>query len=96
MSSVGTESRRKLWGMVTRRERWGLSGRGYLAIAIALSMAVILFGFGAYAFFAVTEQFLAQHLGGRAEEIGSAVRSSSAKIEAGADLVPGLKEALGE
>ena len=46
------------------------------------------------AFFAVTEQFLSQHLGGRAESIGSAVRQSSAKIEAGADLVPGLQAAV--
>lgn len=48
------------------------------------------------AFFAVTEQFLAQHLGGKAEPIGSTIRSSSAKIEAGAELVPGLKEAIGQ
>jgi dipeptidyl aminopeptidase/acylaminoacyl peptidase len=47
------------------------------------------------AFFAVTEAFLAQHLGGKYEPIGSAVRQSSAKVQAGADLVPGLKEASG-
>ncbi len=47
------------------------------------------------AFFAVTEQFLSQHLGGRAESIGSSVRQSSAQVEAGAELVPGLAEAAG-
>jgi len=45
------------------------------------------------AFFAVTESFLAKHLGGRAEEIDSVVRSSSAQIKAGAELIPGLQEA---
>jgi dipeptidyl aminopeptidase/acylaminoacyl peptidase len=47
------------------------------------------------AFFAVTEAFLAQHLGGRAQEIGSAVRGSSARVEAGAALIDGLDEAAG-
>jgi dipeptidyl aminopeptidase/acylaminoacyl peptidase len=42
------------------------------------------------AFFAVTEAFLAQHLGGAYEAIGSTVRESSAIVEAGAGLVPGL------
>lgn len=45
------------------------------------------------AFWAVTEVFLAQHLGGRFQEIGSDVRQSTAKIPAGAALVPGLAEA---
>jgi dipeptidyl aminopeptidase/acylaminoacyl peptidase len=48
------------------------------------------------AFFAITEAFLAQHLGGKYEPIGSEVRQSSAKVEAGDDLVPGLKEAIGQ
>ncbi|MCI0362362.1 MAG: S9 family peptidase [Phycisphaerales bacterium] len=46
------------------------------------------------AFFAVTESFLAQHLGGRYEPIGSALRGSTANVEAGAELIPGLVEAL--
>jgi dipeptidyl aminopeptidase/acylaminoacyl peptidase len=46
------------------------------------------------AFFAVTEAFLAQHLGGRFEPIESAVRSSSADVQAGANLVPGLAEGV--
>jgi dipeptidyl aminopeptidase/acylaminoacyl peptidase len=44
------------------------------------------------AFFAMTEAFLAQHLGGRFEPIGSAVRESSAQVQAGADLIPGASE----
>lgn len=46
------------------------------------------------AFFAITEAFLAQHLGGRFQPIESEVRSSTAQIEAGAELIPGLKDAL--
>jgi len=42
------------------------------------------------AFFAITEAFLHEHLGGRMQPIGSAVRQSSAMIEAGAELIPGL------
>jgi hypothetical protein len=36
------------------------------------------------------ENFLAQHLGGRAEPIGDAVRRSAAQLVAGAELIPGL------
>jgi hypothetical protein len=44
------------------------------------------------AFRAVTEAFLAKHLGGRAEPIDRArdFRGSSLVVEEGADLVPGL------
>ncbi|MBL9147228.1 MAG: S9 family peptidase [Phycisphaerae bacterium] len=42
------------------------------------------------AFSAVTEAFLAKHLGGQYEPIGNDVSESSAQIPAGADLVPGL------
>jgi dipeptidyl aminopeptidase/acylaminoacyl peptidase len=43
------------------------------------------------AFFAVTESFLAKHLGGRAQAIGDDFKGSSLKVEVGAELVPGLK-----
>jgi dipeptidyl aminopeptidase/acylaminoacyl peptidase len=43
------------------------------------------------AFNAVTEAFLAQHLGGRAEPIGDALSKSSAQIKAGAEFIPTLK-----
>ena len=42
------------------------------------------------AFYAIVEQFLAKHLGGRAEPIGDAFSGSSLKIEAGRQLIPGL------
>ena len=46
------------------------------------------------AFFAVSEGFLAQCLGGRAQPIGSDFAGSSISVPAGADGVPGLAEAL--
>ena len=46
------------------------------------------------AFNAVTEGFLAQCLGGRAEPIGQDFAGSSISVPAGADGVPGLAEAL--
>ena len=45
------------------------------------------------AFFGITEQFLGKCLGGRAEALGDDVRQSSAKVEEGAGLVPGLAAA---
>ena len=45
-------------------------------------------------FTAVTEAFLAEHLGGRAEPIGEAFQDSSITVPAGAELVPGVSEAL--
>jgi dipeptidyl aminopeptidase/acylaminoacyl peptidase len=44
------------------------------------------------AFYAVTEAFLAQHLGGRFEAIGAAFESSTIQVPSGADGVPGLRE----
>ncbi len=43
------------------------------------------------AFFAITEAFLARHLGGRSEPIGDVVRTSSAQVVVGGELV-GLVE----
>ncbi len=48
------------------------------------------------AFNAVTENFLATCLGGRAEPIGDTVRNSTAEIVEGADFVKGLEAALVE
>lgn len=45
-------------------------------------------------FFAVSEAFLATHLGGRYEPIGEDFKGSSIQVPAGAELVPGLSEAL--
>jgi dipeptidyl aminopeptidase/acylaminoacyl peptidase len=46
------------------------------------------------AFNAVTENFLARCLGGRAEPIGDTVRASSARVPHGAEFAPGLADAL--
>jgi dipeptidyl aminopeptidase/acylaminoacyl peptidase len=46
------------------------------------------------AFNAVTEAFLAEHLGGRFEPIGESFNNSSVKVMAGSDQVPGLAAAL--
>ncbi|MFG0330881.1 MAG: S9 family peptidase [Phycisphaerales bacterium] len=46
------------------------------------------------AFFAVTEAFLAEHLGGRREPIGDDFEGSSLQVPVGADGVPGVAEAL--
>ena len=45
-------------------------------------------------FMAVTETFLAENLGGRAEEIGDAFAGSSIKVPAGAENLSGVPEAL--
>ncbi len=45
-------------------------------------------------FDAVTEAFLAQYLGGRVEPIGDALVGSTITVPVGANLVPGLAEAL--
>mgnify|MGYP003860139963 CR=1 FL=1 len=44
------------------------------------------------AFFAVTEAFLAQHLGGQYEPIGNDLKKSTAEVPVGGELVPGVKE----
>ena len=45
-------------------------------------------------FFAVTEAFLASCLGGRYEPAGEDLAGSSITVPAGAESVPGLREAL--
>ena len=46
------------------------------------------------AFNAVTENFLAQCLGGRAEAIGDTLKASTAQVKHGAEFARGLAEAL--
>jgi len=46
------------------------------------------------AFYAITEAFLAEHLGGRYEPMGSALNGSSITVPVGADRVPGLAQAM--
>jgi dipeptidyl aminopeptidase/acylaminoacyl peptidase len=45
-------------------------------------------------FYAVTEAFLAKHLGGRFEPVGDDFEGSTITVPTGAEEVPGLKEAL--
>jgi dipeptidyl aminopeptidase/acylaminoacyl peptidase len=45
-------------------------------------------------FYAIAEAFLAEHLGGRFEEVGDDFLGSSLTVPVGAEEVPGLKEAL--
>ncbi|MGQ9801685.1 MAG: alpha/beta fold hydrolase [Candidatus Saccharicenans sp.] len=45
-------------------------------------------------FFAVSELFLARHLGGRAEPIGDDFKGSTIQVPQGAEQIQGLKEAL--
>jgi dipeptidyl aminopeptidase/acylaminoacyl peptidase len=47
-------------------------------------------------FNAVTEQFLAEHLGGRSEPIGNDFKGSSIAVPEGAQYVKGVAEALGQ
>ncbi len=47
-------------------------------------------------FFAITEAFLASHLGGRYQAIGNDFKGSSLEVLSGADQVPGLQDALGK
>lgn len=46
------------------------------------------------AFMAVTEAFLAEHLGGRYEAIGTALKGSTITVPAGAEAIPGLATKL--
>lgn len=48
------------------------------------------------AFYAVTEAFFAQHLGGKVEPIGDDFKGSSITVPSGADQVPDLSKALSE
>jgi dipeptidyl aminopeptidase/acylaminoacyl peptidase len=45
-------------------------------------------------FFAVTESFLSECLGGNAEPIGDSFRGATITVPTGADYVPGLTDAL--
>jgi dipeptidyl aminopeptidase/acylaminoacyl peptidase len=47
-----------------------------------------------FAFYAVTEAFLAKNLGGRYEPIGAAFEGAKFEVPSGKDQAPGLKEAL--
>jgi uncharacterized SAM-binding protein YcdF (DUF218 family) len=47
---------RKLWGIFTRKERWGPSWRGWVVIFVGASLAFYIFLFRIYPFLAVTDR----------------------------------------
>jgi uncharacterized SAM-binding protein YcdF (DUF218 family) len=49
-------SRQKLWGTITRRERWGLSWRGWSLVAVVVLFAAFSFLWRVYPFLAVTHR----------------------------------------
>jgi hypothetical protein len=49
-------SQQKLWGAITRRERWGLSWRGWSLVAVVMLSAAFLFLWRVYPFLAVTHR----------------------------------------
>jgi uncharacterized SAM-binding protein YcdF (DUF218 family) len=49
-------SSQKFWGLFTRKERWGLSGRGWLIFVAASVLTLSLFSLGIYPFLAVTHR----------------------------------------
>ena len=46
----------KLWGTITRRERWGLSGRGWSMAAVMVLSVAVLFLWRVHPFLAVTHR----------------------------------------
>jgi dipeptidyl aminopeptidase/acylaminoacyl peptidase len=46
--------------------------------------------------YAVVEQFLKEHLGGRAEPIGDALKGASIQVREGVDQIPGVREAMAD
>lgn len=54
MSSTSSASGRRLGGLITRRERWVLSGRGWLAVLALAVAAAVGFLVGVHPFFAIT------------------------------------------
>lgn len=55
-------SSQKLWGIITRRERWALSWRGWLVILAFILLACFLFLKESYPFLAVTHPINADRL----------------------------------
>jgi len=49
-------SHQKLWGTITRKERWGLSWRGWSLVTVVVLFAAFLFLWRVYPFLAVTHR----------------------------------------
>ncbi len=57
MATISADgARRKCWGLFTRRERWGLSGRGWLVLISVLALAAGAWVFNIQKFLAPTER----------------------------------------
>src|SRR5690242_15248153 len=48
--------RRRLFGLITRKERWGFSWKGWLLALVLLIGVAISLGYGVYPFLAVTHR----------------------------------------
>jgi len=59
---AGTDTRRSFCGILTRRERWGLSWRGWLTVFVVFSLTVCAFLHCVYPFLAVTHRVNANFL----------------------------------
>jgi hypothetical protein len=55
MASSG-QSSRKFWGLLERRERWGLSWRGWLFVTLVFPVSAFLFFVNAHPFLAVSRR----------------------------------------
>ena len=56
MMSESRAPNRKFGGLLSRRERWGLSWRGWLVAGVVAGAASVGFVLGVYPFFAITER----------------------------------------
>ncbi len=72
-----------LFGLLTRRERWGLSGRGWLALAVLAVTASGASILGVHRFLAVTHRVDAQVLVVEGWIHGHAIRAAAAEFKAG-------------
>ena len=54
--AAGCATRNALLGCITRRERWGLSVRGWLATTALLAAVALTCGRASYSFFAITQR----------------------------------------
>jgi uncharacterized SAM-binding protein YcdF (DUF218 family) len=54
--SPSRQPSQRLWGALTRKQRWGLSWRGWLAVIVGLFLATYLLSLRIYPFLAVTDR----------------------------------------
>src|SRR5262249_5466798 len=76
-------SSRKLWGIFTRKERWGLSWRGMILVLVASAGLTILVFLNVYPFLAITERVDANALVVEGWIHGYAIRSAADEFNRG-------------